>query len=111
MGHWSAGLDFADLDRAVDEASDHSFAFLSRLVSAPSALGGEAPALDLFAAQLRELGFTTRKVFLGDDLGTDPRAGVPQEVAGERYNVVGTLGPSTGRSLLLNGHMDVVPAT
>ena len=103
-------LDFRDLDAAIDEASEESFAFLSRLVSTPSTLGREAPALDLFASQLRELGFATRKVAMTNDLATDPRAGVLQKVVGERYNVVGTLGPTSGRSLLLNGHMDVVPA-
>jgi acetylornithine deacetylase len=103
-------LDFQDLDAAIDEASEEAFAFLSRLVSTASILGHEGSALDLFDGQLRELGFSTRKVILAEDLASDPRAGIAQQVPGERYNVVGTLGPASGRSLLLNGHMDVVPA-
>src|SRR5665647_2067723 len=56
------------------------------------------------------MGFQTRKIFLPSDIGADPRAGVAQSVGGDRYDVLGTLGPASGPSLLLNGHIDVVPA-
>ena len=103
-------LDFADVDAAIDKASEDAFDLLSRLVSNASTLGHEASALELFAGELRALGFAVRKVAISDTIGSDPRAGVAQDVAGERYNILGTLGPTAGRSLLLNGHMDVVPA-
>jgi acetylornithine deacetylase len=103
-------LDSVALDAAIARGAERAFTFLERLVAAPSTVGREAGALEVFATELRSLGFTIRKVPLDPRLGDDPRAGVVQQVPGPRYDVVGTLGPQSGRSLLLNGHIDVVPA-
>lgn len=103
-------LDSEALDAAIARGAEQAFSFLERLVAAPSTVGREAGALALFASELTSLGFTTRKVPLDSQLGADPRAGVVQQVPGPRYEVVGTMGPESGRSLLLNGHIDVVPA-
>ncbi len=65
-------------------------------VVATEHLGGEAAANDLVAALYREAGCRVERV----------------EVADRRPNVVGVLAgadPDGGRSLILNGHVDVVP--
>lgn len=103
-------LDSVALDGIISRDSEQAFAFLERLVAMPSTVGHEAGALEVFAAELTSLGFTVRTVPLNSQLGEDPRAGTVQQVPGPRYELVGTLGPETGRSLLLNGHIDVVPA-
>lgn len=103
-------LDGSALDASIERGAERSFAFLERLIGAPSTLGAEALALAILAEELDGLGFATRQVHLPDDIGLDPRAGVAQVVEAQRYNVLGTVGPSDGVSLLLNGHMDVVPA-
>ncbi len=104
-------MDWAAVDAAIDTHAEDAFTFLARLVSAASTLGAEAGALDVFAERLTELGLTVRRVPVPPDVGGDPRAGVTQpldDVA--RYDVVGTTGPEQGPALLLNGHIDVVPA-
>ncbi len=103
-------LDGEKLDAAVAAAAEDAFGFLERLVAEPSTVGNEKGALTVFADELTDLGFAVRWLELPADIGEDPRAGVPQQTSGRRVQVVGDLGPATGRSLLLNGHIDVVPA-
>lgn len=109
-------IDTAALDATVERRAEQAFTFLERLVAAPSTIGSEAGALEVFAAEIADLGFTAKRILVPDDIATDARAGVPQVVSAERsqvaerYQVVGSLGPDTGRSLLLHGHIDVVPA-
>ena len=103
-------LDGERLDSAVAEAAEDAFSFLERLVAEPSTIGNEAGALSVFADELTDLGFSVRWLELPADIGDDPRAGVPQSTVGKRVQVLGSMGPTDGRSLLLNGHIDVVPA-
>jgi acetylornithine deacetylase len=103
-------FDSSALDAAIDRGAERAFAFLSRLISAPSTVGSEGQALEVFATELEGMGFQTGKIFLPSDIGADPRAGVAQSIEGDRYDVLATLGPTSGPSLLLNGHIDVVPA-
>lgn len=108
IGAWVP--DYVALDRAIDNAAEDAFAFLMRLVSEPSTLGSELSALAVFSGEVERLGFVTRQVVVPSEIGDDYRAGVPQQVPGDRYDVLATLGPRSGRPLLLNGHIDVVPA-
>jgi acetylornithine deacetylase len=103
-------VDASELDSTVERGAERAFEFLERLVASPSTVGSEAGALEVFAAEIADVGFDVRRISVPDDISADPRAGVPPVVASDRYQVVGTLGPETGRSLLLNGHIDVVPA-
>ncbi len=103
-------LDGEKLDSAVAAAAEDAFGFLERLVAQPSTVGHEEGALTVFADELTDLGFAVRWLDLPADIADDPRAGVPQPTSGRRVQVVGDLGPAAGRSLLLNGHIDVVPA-
>ncbi|MEP6853563.1 MAG: M20/M25/M40 family metallo-hydrolase [bacterium] len=104
-------LDVSAVDAAIDAGAERAFDFLSRLVAAPSTLGQEHSALAVFADEMGDLGFETRRVALDEDLADDPRAGVVQDVLGERYNLLGSMAADRpGPALLLNGHIDVVPA-
>jgi len=111
------GLRQSDLDTAVDQAiatgSEDAFAFLERLVAQPSVLGEEAGAQQLLAAALGALGFTIEWLPIPAELVGDPLAGVPPlAYDGSRRVLVARRSghdPSAGRSLLINGHLDVVP--
>ncbi|HEY0416049.1 MAG TPA: ArgE/DapE family deacylase [Gaiellaceae bacterium] len=96
------------LDEAVDDRAGHAFAFLGDLVRAASVLGGELEAQELVAAELERLGFATRMLTVPDDIAERDGAGVPRLAYDDRPVVVGERAGS-GRSLLLNGHVDVVP--
>jgi acetylornithine deacetylase len=99
------------IDSAIDRCVDDAFAFLERLVSAPSTVGRESEAQAVVAEELDRLGFDVDTLTIPDDIGNDPAAGVPQLAYDGRYDVVGRMGVDrSGPSLLVNGHIDVVPA-
>ena len=105
-----SAIDPFDLDEAIVRSSERSFAFLERLVSARSTVGDEGPAQDLVAEELERLGLDVRTLPIPASIGNDPLAGVPQGPYEDRSDVLGTFGDGDGPSLLLNGHIDVVPA-
>jgi acetylornithine deacetylase len=96
------------LDEAIDDFAEDSFAFLERLVGAPSTVGREAPAQLIVQAELARLGFETSAMAIPDDIGQDLVAGIPQAPYQGRDNMIGTLVSGDGPSLILNGHVDVV---
>jgi acetylornithine deacetylase len=98
------------LDRAIDDRAEDAFGFLERLVAAPSTVGLEMPAQQVVRDELDRLGFLTSVLPIPEDIAADPVAGVPQQAYAGRGNVIGHLAAGTGPSLLLNGHIDVVPA-
>jgi acetylornithine deacetylase len=83
---------------------------LERLVAAPSTVGHEQDAQEVVEQELRRLGFDVSRLPIPDGIGDDPLAGVPQASYEGRGDVIGRLGADEGHSLLLNGHIDVVPA-
>lgn len=102
----------------VDSLRDELVAFLSRLVQFPSLPGQEQAAQQFYADQLRGLSLDTQIIpSRKEELESHPAFcddGVPFD---ERLNVIGRW-PGTGkkdkkkqapRTLILNGHMDVVP--
>src|SRR4051794_4045001 len=100
------------LDAAVDAHLDRAVALLQELVRAESTLGREAAAQEALAVALADLGFTVEWLPITPAIAGDPAAGVPTPVPGERRVLVARLtgtGAGDGRSLLLNGHLDVVP--
>jgi acetylornithine deacetylase len=100
-----------DVDNAVTGNANWAFALLDKLVAAPSTLGHEAAAQEVLAAALDDLDFTITRLPVPADITADPAAGLPRlPYTPDRYNVIGQRGPVTGPSLLLNGHIDVVPA-
>ena len=100
----------ADARRAVERGFDDAVGFLADLVRVPSLLGGEEPAQQLVEERLRELGFAIESV-VPDPALLEERSdcGIPLVPYEGRRSLVGTIGEG-GRSLLLNGHVDVVSA-
>ncbi len=104
----------ADFLRAVNAVKDDMFAFASRLVRTPSLPGEEAAVQALVKDKLDALGLETATVSTTRaEVETHPAFcddGIPVE---RRVNVVGrwkgTGEGGSGRSIILNGHVDVVP--
>jgi acetylornithine deacetylase len=97
------------LDTLIEERAGAAFSFLERLVAAPSTVGHEHEAQELVGMELERLGFDVERLPVHEGIADDPLAGVPQAPYDGRVDVIGRLGGS-GPSLLLNGHIDVVPA-
>jgi acetylornithine deacetylase len=101
----------SDARRAVERGLDDAVRFLADLVRVPSLLGEEEPAQRLIEARLRELGFDVQSVVPDpEQLAERPESGIPLIPYEGRRSVVGTVGEGSGRSLVLNGHVDVVSA-
>jgi len=101
------------LRAAVDAVFDQQVAFLQDIVRFPSRRGEEAPLQDWLARDFARRGYAVDRYTLADVglagheksapmLGVDP-AGSIQVVAAHRAKA------PTGRSLILQGHIDVVP--
>jgi len=107
------GLDAAvGVERAVLEAVDTGslVAALGRLIAIDSSGGNETPAQEAVAELMREVGLDVEVWEL--DLPLLRRdASYSEELGRERaLGVVGRWGGGSGRTLVLNGHVDVVPA-
>jgi acetylornithine deacetylase len=98
------------LDDAVEELAEGAFGFLERLVAEPSVLGSESGAQSLVAAELDRLGFAVERIPVPPDIDGLPGSGGPIVSYDGRDLVVGRRGTGEHRSLLINGHVDVVPA-
>jgi acetylornithine deacetylase len=97
---------------AVAEEAGWMADVLAELVRAPTTLGNEESGQQVVEAAFRELGLDPVDVWMDEQaLRAHPHAApFDWEVEGKR-NVVATWGPngsSDGRSLILNGHIDVV---
>ncbi len=103
-------MDSEAFDRAVQRYESRALEFLEALVREPSHLGNEVGAQQVFAAELADLGFSTTVLPFDDGLASDERAGVLQDVPGPRQNTYASLTGELRSSLLLHGHIDVVPA-
>jgi acetylornithine deacetylase len=97
---------------AVDAGFDRQLSFLADLVRMPSLRCAEAPAQDFMAAEMRRRGLSVDRWKIEvDDLRELPGFSPVTVSYDNAFNVVGTHRPRTpaGRSLILNGHIDVVP--
>ena len=101
---------FEAVDHAIEAGADAAFSFLERLVAAPSTVGQEARAQEIVADELARLGFDVTAVPVPSDTAAGTPGGVAQASYAGRHDVLGRLHPGAGPSLLLNGHVDVVPA-
>jgi acetylornithine deacetylase len=101
------------LSDSIEANAEKAFVFLEELVRAPSVVGAEQGAMEVFAAEMTSLGLEVNRLPFANGPVSHPNAGVaPPEhsVSAERYQVIATT-PGTGDLLLLlNGHLDVVPA-
>lgn len=97
---------------AVDALRDDSIETLKRLVRCPSTLGNEQSALEEMARLYEGLGLAPRRVpTLPEQLAGHPGFSPPLIPYEGRDNVVAVHQPKArrGRSLTLQGHVDVVP--
>lgn len=106
----------AEITRAVDAAWETQVAWLSRLVSFPSLRGEEAPCQDWLATQMRERGWSVDRYTLAEvDMAHLPGHSPVMDTDYSRaVQVVGSVrapeNPARRNSLILQGHVDVVPA-
>jgi acetylornithine deacetylase len=101
------------LQGAVRAQREGAIDLLCRLVREPSLLGQEASAQALMRAEYEALGLAVRE-FAIDEAKIRSHPGYSPSIVSYdgRPNVVGVhkpKGPVRGRSLILNGHIDVVP--
>jgi len=97
---------------AVDAGFDEEVDFVAKLTRFPSLRGQEATAQDFMAEAFRARGWSVDrwKIEL-DDIKDLPGFSPVTVSYDDAWNVVGALRPQSpkGRSLILNGHIDVVP--
>jgi len=95
--------------RAIDERRDELIGTVADLVRIPSVLGDEANVQRYVHAHLAASGLATESWDLDDSIPTLPNAGNSGVPFAGRPNVTGKRpGAGGGRSLILNGHVDVV---
>ncbi|MCA3323533.1 MAG: ArgE/DapE family deacylase [Roseomonas sp.] len=97
---------------AVDELQAESIAMLTRLVRCPSTIGNEASALNEMARIYEGFGLTPQRIpTVPSALEGHPGFSPPLISYEGRDNVVAVFTPrdAKGRSLTLQGHVDVVP--
>jgi acetylornithine deacetylase len=97
---------------AVEDAFDEQVGFLADLTRIPSLRGQEASAQDFMAAAMRSRGLAVDRWKVDiDDIRHLPGFSPVAVSYDNAWNVVGTHRPRkpVGRSLVLNGHIDVVP--
>ena len=105
--------DLAKLTTAVDTIFDAQVAYLQDIVRFPSRRGEEAPLQDWIARDFAKRGYSVDRYSLADVglpahekaapmIGIDPSGSI-QVVATHRAK------NATGRSLIIQGHIDVVP--
>ncbi len=100
---------------AIAAEADRMTDLLARLVAAPTTLGHEEPGQRIMAEVFRGLGLRTLDVPMdAATLWADPSHSPFDWDVSAKRNVVATWGPSGAaaaghKSLVLNGHIDVVP--
>jgi acetylornithine deacetylase len=110
MAHPMPHLRHQAIDAAINGASERAFSFLDALVRERSLPGAEVGAELVLAAELERIGLRVERVPFPTGIERDPAAGVGLESYRDRSIVVGRLGRDGAGTLLLNGHLDVVPA-
>jgi len=96
----------------IESRRSDIIAFLKRLISIPSVTGEELQVQKFISRKLTELGLDVDMWEPNlEELKKHPAYLPPERDYKERPNVVGIYkGTGQGRSLLLNGHVDVIPA-
>jgi len=101
------------IDAAIADHAEAAFGLLEDLIAAPSLVGHEQGALEVFAREAAASGLEVSYLPFAPGPIDDPRAGIapdPSRVSSDRFQIIAR-SPGNGElKLLLNGHMDVVPA-
>ena len=94
----------------INEHQQQAFAFLQEVVQQPSLQGKEKGAQDVVISKLKELGLQVDIWDPGSELLEHPYYVPSRSEYTGSPNVVGVLkGTGGGKSVILNGHIDVVP--
>lgn len=106
----------AALQQAVAQLDAHMIDTLSAFVAAPSPSGAEQPAADFLEARLQAMGLDCERIVLDSaQIRNSPLFSCPCDPDGGRHNLLARHLPKSwgagprGRSVLFNGHLDVVP--
>lgn len=99
------------ISAAIDAGFDRQVAFLQELVRFPSLRGREAPLQDWFARQMAQRGYAVDRFSIADVPHHPKMAPMVEVDPAGSVQVVASHRPAnpTGRSLILQGHIDVVP--
>jgi len=100
------------IEAAVDGLEHYLTDTLSRFVQCRSLPGQETPAAEFLEAELAKLGLRSERIALRtEDIENLPLYSPACCPDGGRFNVLACHEPAqvTGRSVLFNGHLDVVP--
>lgn len=111
-GRHAALVPEAEIWAAVDAEAEWMVDVLERLVAAPTLLGNEEPGQVVMEAAFRELGLDANDVPLdAQAIRADPNSSPFSWDVSRKRNVLASweAGGEGGRSLILNGHVDVVP--
>ncbi|HTX07231.1 MAG TPA: M20/M25/M40 family metallo-hydrolase [Solirubrobacteraceae bacterium] len=111
-GGRAAAITEAEITAAVAAETEWMVDVLERLVAAPTVLGAEEAGQVVMEQALRDVGLAPRDVWLdADALRADPGSSPFSWDVSAKRNVVATWEAAAegGRSLILNGHVDVVP--
>ncbi|HEY7689420.1 MAG TPA: M20/M25/M40 family metallo-hydrolase, partial [Dongiaceae bacterium] len=98
--------------KAVDDGFDEQIKFTADLTRLPSLRGQEATAQDFMARAYRDRGLAVDRWKIDvDDIKGLPGFSPVAVSYDDAWNVVGAHRPrnASGKSLILNGHIDVVP--
>ena len=101
-----------ELISAIGENKQGLISLITELVSFPSLLGNEEAAQIFMDAKFREMGLSVERFDINHEkLQNLPGYSPPVGKWKNHYNVVGSFKPKVkrGKSLILNGHIDVVP--
>ncbi len=101
-----------DILASVEAGFEEQVGFTEELIRFPSLRGKEKAAQDFYAAALAARGYAVDSFAISVDEIRDHPGFSPVTIDyAESVNVIGTHTPreARGRSLILNGHMDVVP--
>jgi acetylornithine deacetylase len=99
------------LDTAVEVHAEAEFKFLSDLVSKDSSLGNEDESLQILGERLSDIGMEVQRLPIDPNIAEDALAGVAQgSYAGRSNLLAGNVLSDEFPSLLINCHIDVVPA-
>jgi len=111
--HSLSPLNTKQIVDAVSLQREEAMALLCELVSQPSLLGSEKPAQDLMRREFERSGLRVHEFAIDEQKIRDHPGYSPSIISYEgRHNIVGIhepAGPVRGKSLILNGHIDVVP--
>ena len=112
LPHGEATADDLEVAAAVEAQAGVMEDLLVALIDSPTVLGNEGPGQEVMRAALAEIGLEPLDVPMDPDaLRANPDAAPFDWDVRGKANVVGTwqpVEPRDGRSLILNGHVDVV---